>query len=257
MQTRKHWLAARGIVGLFALLASLAGGELSAQEPISHEPKDGLTCLLVNRNSGRCMSYVEGETALGSKIVQGPMPDAAGSGERWQLIASGKANTYWLRNEKTGLVVQIWATNLQNGPQGNLANKVNGDHQHWTFEPAGDGYMLRAGHSQLVLGVASSALDAGARVIQWNAVPNNKDQIWIVRGADDRSSIFDAVKKSAPASGSFALWVLAGGLIISLLFAVILWLSLRRRARSGEVGRPSPSGDGRPSSSAGPDGEPA
>jgi len=241
MRSRAH-----SFVGFFALLASLVGGKLAAQEPISLKPKDGLTCLLVNRNSGRCMTYVEGEAALGSKTVQGPTPDESGPNERWQLVAADKANTFWLRNEKTGLVVQIWSNALQNGPQGNLANKVNGAHQHWTFEPTGDGYMLRAGHSERVLGVASSSLEPGARVLQWNAVPNNKDQIWIVRAVDDRTSIFDALKQKAPASGSFAIWVLAGGLIISLLFAVILGLIMRRRAAKKETGEASAEPEGEP-----------
>jgi hypothetical protein len=229
MQIRKRWLASCRVAWMIALVGAFADASLYAQEPISLQPKDGLVCLLVNKNSGRCLSVSEGAVTPGSKIVQGPTPDKAGPSEHWTLVAAG--NAYRLRNEKSGLVLQIWASNLQKGPQAVLsADQVNAAHQHWTFEPSGDGYLLRAGHSQLVLGVAASALEDGARVIQWNPVPNVKDQVWVLRSINDRSSIFEGTGAQDRASGSILLVVLLGSLVLVLLFAVTLWVSWRRRA---------------------------
>ena len=58
----------------------------------SLEPADRLLCLVVNKNSGRCLSIAE-PADPGSKIVQGPTPDRAGARERWTLLAAGNASS--------------------------------------------------------------------------------------------------------------------------------------------------------------------
>jgi hypothetical protein len=206
-------------------VAALPGGVLFAQEGKSLEPKDGLVCLLVNRNSGRCLSVAKQGVESGARIVQGPTPLQAGASEHWRLLEAGKA--FRLRNENSGLVLQIWSSNLQPGVQAvQSADQVTKEHQHWTFEPLGDAYLLRAGHSHLVLGVAQSALEEGARVIQWNHVPDVQDQMWILRSTQD---VADAVDGAPPATENgntgwrrWQVFVLLLGLAVALTLAVVL-----------------------------------
>src|SRR5579872_4078518 len=91
MQTRTRCVLAGGVVSVVALLAALNVGVLSAQQFKSLQPKDGLVCLLVNRNSGRCLSVAQQSVKPGAKIVQGPTPNQAGASEHWTLLGAGKA----------------------------------------------------------------------------------------------------------------------------------------------------------------------
>ena len=193
MTMRKWLLAAVGIVTVLGLLGGIGAllfrspeprdvvqGALPAAEPQEPEPMDGLVCLLVNKNSGRCLSVAGRENNPGAKVVQGPKPDQAGPTERWTLLGAGKA--FRLRNERSRLVLEIGSANLRKGvaaihwhDHGTRAN------QHWTFERRGDGWLLRAGHSKLVLGIGQGSLAEGAPALQWNEVPDVPDQVWELR----------------------------------------------------------------------------
>jgi serine/threonine protein kinase len=205
MTARKWLLVIAGMGSVLGLLGALGANLVGPNEPKSLEPKDGLVCLLVNKNSGRCLSSAgpsdtpaamvmpgggaqEGRFRLpvrppdtpGAKVVQGPTPDRAGAAERWTLIGTGKA--FRLRNEKTQLVLEIGDANPNRGVRASQGpDQSTRTEQHWTFEPVGDAYLLRPGHCQLVLAVAESSRDEGARVIQWNYLPNLPDQLWELR----------------------------------------------------------------------------
>jgi hypothetical protein len=224
-------------VGVVIALCGVAGVDvLSAQEPGPLAPKDGLVCVLVNVNSGRCLSVANQAVEAGARIVQGPTPDKAGPSEQWTLVAAGQA--FRLRNEHSGLVVQVWSSQRQKGVQPvQSPDEVDKPHQHITFEPKGNAYLLRVGHSQLVLGVGNSGLEDGARVIQWNEVPGVKDQYWILRSATDRSPIVAGLDATAPSTdaaspasrGWRTLLVLLGLLVmLALAFAVRAWVTARR-----------------------------
>ena len=134
---------------------------IPGKSPASLEPKNGLVCLLVNQKSGRCLSVANGAVNPGAKIVQGPTPDQAGAGERWTLLGSDK--TFRLRNESSRLVLEIGSNNPNPGVQAiQWHDQVAKPSQLWTFEPAGDAYVLRVGHSQMVLAIGEGSLDAGA-----------------------------------------------------------------------------------------------
>ena len=235
MQTRKHFSVAWGVATVAALVGTVGVGSLSSQEPETIVPTDGLVCLLVNKNSGRCLSVAQGAADSGAKIVQGPAPNEAGVSERWRLLGAGKA--FRLRNENSGLVLQVWSSNRQPGVQAvQSADQVSKEHQHWTLEPKGDAYLLRAGHSQLVLGVANSSREEGARVIQWNPIPDLADQLWVLRAPDDRRAIAPDGAQAPPPPEETNSWLegwrlLAVLLAIAILLAtgIIIWQYMRDR----------------------------
>src|ERR1041385_119791 len=133
----------RLVIHLVAIVASLvAVASARSQDLKSLEPKDGLVCLLVNKNSGRCLSTAGRSAEAGARIVQGPMPEDAGPTERWKLIATG--NAYRLRNEQSGLVLEIGSANLNKGVQAiQWHDHETRPNQLWTFEPVDDFYLLR------------------------------------------------------------------------------------------------------------------
>ncbi|HTU21751.1 MAG TPA: protein kinase [Gemmataceae bacterium] len=185
----KVWLAVFAVLAVSFLLSSILGlfRAVAPTEPPrngarSLEPTDGLTCLLVNKNSGRCLSLENGSATRGARIVQGPMPDQARATERWTLL--GSSNGFRLRNESSGLVLEIGGGNLGPGVQAiQWHDQVKVPSQHWLFEPADNSYVLRAVHSQLVLAIGRSSLEEGGKAVQWRYVPDVADQCWELRPA--------------------------------------------------------------------------
>jgi predicted RNA-binding Zn-ribbon protein involved in translation (DUF1610 family) len=215
---------------LTIVLAIMLGVNMAhGQGRKSLEPRDGLVCLLVNRNSGRCLSVSAGSVEPGAKIVQGPMPADAGPSEQWKLIAAGEA--FQLRNEKSGLMLEIGSNNMNKGVQAIQWQSQALPQQRWTFEPMDDAFVMRVGHSQLVLGVAMGKIEQGARVIQWNHVPTVSDQLWQLRSTQE-----DEAAPEAEAGNSLGGWFLVvlmcTGIVFLLALALIagLVLHLRRRA---------------------------
>lgn len=169
-----RWL----LVVAFASLAMISAAR--AQGRKSLEPKDGLVCVLVNRNSGRCLSVAARSAEPGAKIVQGPLPAEAGPSEHWKLLATGEA--FRLRNENSGLVLEIGKANMNPGVQAiQWHDQSTQPHQLWSFEPFDEDFVLLAGHSKLALAVGQSKIDDGARVIQWKHFPGLRDQLWQLR----------------------------------------------------------------------------
>ncbi len=180
MIPRRLLRAVAGIGCLVGLLGLITAILLVPNPPTSLEPRTGLVCLLVNKNSGRCLSIAGKSDAPGARVIQGPTPDQAGSAERWVLLGPGPA--YRLRNDHSGLVLEIGSANTARGVQAiqwhDQPPKTN---QLWTFEPTGDGYLLRPGHCPLVLGIREGSLQEGGQAIQWQQVPNVPDQVWELR----------------------------------------------------------------------------
>jgi hypothetical protein len=179
MRSRSWFHDAAGFAA--ALLVVLHASVLCAQ-PKLPAPEEGSIYLLVNRNSGRCLSVAGGSVAPGAKIVQGPTPDQAGASERWVLLGTDQG--FRLRNHASRLVLEIGSANPDKGVQAiQWHDQVTATHQHWQFEPVEDFYVLRAGHSQLVLGIGQGSLEAGGRAIQWTFVDLVADQRWELRPA--------------------------------------------------------------------------
>jgi hypothetical protein len=238
---RTAWAMAAVLVGIHA--------DVRAQGQDKLEPKDGLVCMLVNVNSGRCLSVEDQSPDAGAKMVQGPTPDKAGRSEHWKLIETGPA--FRLRNEKSGLVLQVWSSNRQNGSRPVQAkDEVTKDHQHWTFEPKGEAYVVRVAHSQLVLGVAASARDEGARVVQWNYVPDVADQLWVLRPPGDIRPVSAAgdapADKPGGPRGRRPVAVIIALVSFAVLALGLLWALARRgvRAAGGAQGAETGSPNG-------------
>jgi hypothetical protein len=194
--TARTWLlAAGGLVGALAIVAAfgwqlLGGSEVAAvgrvtsvaflaNDPKPAVPENGMVCLLINKNSGRCLS-IGSSTGKGSRIVQGSPPERAGPGEQWMLLSADKA--FRLLNLKSHFVLEIGSANPDHGVQAiQWDDQVNLKNQHWTFEPVEDAYLLRVGHCDLVLCIGQSSLDEGAPAVQWEYVPNVEDQLWELR----------------------------------------------------------------------------
>jgi serine/threonine protein kinase/DNA-directed RNA polymerase subunit RPC12/RpoP len=199
MSTRKRLLAVVGLASLSCLLAvgfrafivkqtpTDAGRSIHVSSISSNElqvvvPKNGVVYLLVNKNSGRCLSITDGSAAAGAKIVQGPTPDQAGDTECWRLVEAG--NEFRLRNESSRLFLEIGGGNQDPGVQAIQWNDQSGAmHQHWAIEPVEDGYVLRAAHSQMVLSIGEATLEAGGRAVQWKYLPDVLEELWELRPA--------------------------------------------------------------------------
>jgi hypothetical protein len=176
------------VIGFLAAVIDAGVAGILAAQPAPLAPEDGLVCLLVNKNSGRCLSVAEHALKPGAWIEQGPLPEDAGAAERWTLLAVD-AKTFRLRNNHTRLVMEIGSANKAHGVRAiQWHDQVTKPHQHWIFEKNDDEYVLRAAHSDLVLGIRQGALAAGGSAIQWEYVDTCADQRWILRPAYQESN---------------------------------------------------------------------
>ncbi len=220
-----------------------AAGALPAEPLKPVEPRGGLVCLLVNKNSGRCLCPAEGAANPGARIVQGPTPDQAGLTERWRLLRTG--DVYRLRNESNGLVLEIGSANRDPGVQAiQWHDQVRLKNQHWTFERDEDSYRLRVSHSQMVLGIGQGNLEPGGKAIQWKSVPGVPDQLWELLPApgtplsQERGRIqsvtadqdHSSVEPTASPSRRSRVWLVVAGLFgLGLAAAWCVWLCVQRR----------------------------
>jgi DNA-directed RNA polymerase subunit RPC12/RpoP len=238
---RKWLLALAGMGGVLGLLGALGASLIGSNEPKSLEPKDGLVCLLVNKNSGRCLSIAGGSDTPGARVVQGPTPGQAGAAERWALIGTGEA--FRLRNEKTHLVLEIGSANTDPGVQAiQWRDQFTKKNQHWTFEPVGDAYLLRPGHCDLVLAVGESSQDEGAAVIQWDYIPDVTDQLWELWPPTPPGGAGDQKQTAVPAAPRPLAGAKAGlaaarlfGLGLLIVLGVCVYARRRRRAAAGRT----------------------
>jgi hypothetical protein len=222
MRIRKRLLAIVGVMGFSCLLAvgfrififkqattvaerTNGVSRISSNASQVAMPKNGVVCLLVNKNSGRCLSIADGLAAPGAKIVQGPTPDQAGDSELWRLVEAGKA--FRLRNESSRLFLEIGKANQDRGVQAIQWNDQKGaTHQHWAIEHVEDAYVLRAEHSQMVLSIGEGSQDAGARAVQWDYLPDVLEELWELRPA---TSLFSGRSTQAQSFQELA-WTLKG-----------------------------------------------
>ena len=165
-------VCAMGLLGVIAIK-----GWISSRGSSEVEPADRLVCLLVNQNSGRCLSVQDGKREPGAKIVQGPTPDQAKSSERWILLKRDDA--YRLQNENSQQVLEIGGANKAKGVQAiQWRDGGKSENQLWAFERVGKNFVLRVRHSQQVLGIGEGALTEGAPAVQFDYAPNVQDQLW-------------------------------------------------------------------------------
>jgi hypothetical protein len=162
-------------------LAAAGKALLTAKRPKALAPGDGVVCLLVNENSGRCLSVEGGADKPGARIVQGPAPEQARAPERWILLKA-EGGSFKLLNENSQRFLEIPGGNRNRGVQAmQWYEGPNLPHQAWTFEKAGTGYVLKARHSGLALSVGQSSTNEGAPVVQWDRGDGVADQHWALR----------------------------------------------------------------------------
>jgi hypothetical protein len=140
----------------------------------SSAPLDGEVFILVNLNSGRCLSVSE-ESA---NIIQGAMAADAGPAERWRVIRVGDHH-YKLLNQRSRKVLAVPASSRESGIQIVQWDDVGLEDQQWKFVRAGNHYALKSRVSGLMLDVLDGSTEGGASVIQWPwKTTENSNQIW-------------------------------------------------------------------------------
>jgi hypothetical protein len=139
-------------------------------KPESRLPVDGDVVLLVNVNSGRCMSIRNGY-----RVAQSLTPDQANDHEQWKTVAVGMY--FKLVNIKTGNVLAVPQGTKTPGIQLITWNDLNSEDQQWTIEKTGDDFTIKSrltGHS---VSVAYGKKEEGIGVIQW-PFSKTPDQYW-------------------------------------------------------------------------------
>jgi ricin-type beta-trefoil lectin protein len=143
-------------------------------------PRDGLVCLLVNQNSGRCLSVANGAAEPGAKIVQGPLPKQGRASERWILLKV--EDGYHLKNENSQMMLEIPGGNKNHGVQAiQWYDGYTQPNQIWAFEKVGASYLIRVRHTGQALAIGQGLKDEGAAAVQWDELPDSADQLWILQ----------------------------------------------------------------------------
>jgi hypothetical protein len=150
------------------------GGDIPFDKFTSNAPLDGEVFLLVNTNSGRCLTDRDGA------IEQGVFASAATAQERWKLVQKG--DYFALVNEKSGKLLTLTDASRNEGTTltAAMADEGEGLHQQWHFDKVGNHYALRSPASGLVMAVAEASHADGFRVLQWTWL-KGPEQVWMVQ----------------------------------------------------------------------------
>lgn len=161
------------------VVASLGGnpsarGDIPFDKFKSNAPLDGEVFLLINTNSGRCLTEQDGA------IVQGVFAPAATSQERWKLVRIG--DYYAIVNDKSGKRLTLPDASRNEGTNLIAEPPAEGEalHQLWHFDKIGNHYALRSPASGLVVAVAEGSQAEGFRVLQWTWY-KGREQVWMVQ----------------------------------------------------------------------------
>lgn len=173
-------IAGATVLGGAVLLGLLAGWFDSRNPNHGLAVESGLTCLIVNKNSGRCLGITEAPVEEGEHVVQGVAPEQASDLEHWRFKHLDD-DRYKIVHVQSGLVLEIGGAKTENGGLAILwADGGTAAHQIWNLTEEGNGYTFTAEHSKLALGVGGAASTPGAAVLQWDRVPAAIDQVWIL-----------------------------------------------------------------------------
>jgi hypothetical protein len=169
-----------GIV-VVLLLGSVASGDIPFDKFASNEPLDGEVFVLVNTNSGRCLTVKDGSKDAGARIVQGVFATEAGSAEKWKAVKIGDA--YKLVNLKSGKVLAVPEGSKEKGTEIiQWDERDDGDQkeQRWEFVKTGKHYTLKSQCSGLLLAVSEGGKEEKHPVIQWEPT-KAAEQLWFVQ----------------------------------------------------------------------------
>ena len=168
--------------GALALLATpVAVADPPFDRFASAAPLDGEVFVLVNTNSGRCLTVKDGSKDAGADVVQGPAATEAGPAERWKAVSVG--GLYKLVNVNSGKVLAVPEGSKVKGKEIiQWDDRDDGDlmEQRWQFVKSGKHYTLRSQCSGMLLAVAEGRKEDKARVIQWEPT-RTAEQLWYVQ----------------------------------------------------------------------------
>ncbi|MEK4978436.1 RICIN domain-containing protein [Bacillus sp. FSL K6-6540] len=132
---------------------------------------DGTYRFMV-RHVGKAMTA--SGTASGSNIEQRTLD--GDPSQQWNVAHLG-GGQYSIRNEKSGLYLQISNASLEHGASFQLANRNDGDHQRFAFIPVGDGhYRITPVISNKPADVKDISTADGALIHQWRYILGHHQQ---------------------------------------------------------------------------------
>lgn len=124
------------------------------------------------RHVGKAMTA--SGTASGSNIEQRTLD--GDPSQQWNVAHLG-GGQYSIRNEKSGLYLQISNASLEHGASFQLANRNDGDHQRFAFIPVGDGhYRITPVISNKPADVKDISTVDGALIHQWRYILGHHQQ---------------------------------------------------------------------------------
>jgi hypothetical protein len=163
-------------IALFAVHADTPFDKFNSTTPL-----DGEVFILVNVNSGRCLSVSGASEDRGANIVQGAMAADAGAAERWRAVRSGD-HYYKLVNVNSGKVLAVPEDSRRSGTQMIQWHDAPFEGREWKFVKVGNHYAIKSKVSGLALDVSDASTEKGASVIQWPlGKGDNANQIWFVQ----------------------------------------------------------------------------
>jgi len=154
------------------LPVALVASTVEDTKPDVGTPEIGGRYLLVNANSGRCLSVNKGA------VVQGPVEDTVGPKEFWKVVRAGESIA--LLNASSGMALDVPNRTKAAGAQLITSTFHGAENQQWVFDKEGEHYNIRSQLSGFVMGVAFSAQTENAGVVQWPA-EKVLDQLWQVK----------------------------------------------------------------------------
>ena len=144
---------------------------------VTTSPVSGNIYQLVNRRSGLTLSVPTTNTA-GQQLVQ--LADSGSAYQRW-MLTKDSAGAYVLKNQGSGLVMDVSGGSLSNGAKIIQWSAQNSNNQRWNITPTDSGFVkLTAVSSGKAVSVLNASLTSGAGIVQWNYGTAQNDQWQLV-----------------------------------------------------------------------------
>ncbi len=133
------------------------------------------TYQIINRNSGKCLTSLNGATSNGTKVVQTTCDGSAG--QEWTVTDTG-SGIYTIVHKTSGLYADIQGQSTSAGAHNIIWPDNGGNNQRWNITDQGSGYFhIINVNSGLLLDIAGASNANNAQNIQWNA-NGGENQDW-------------------------------------------------------------------------------
>jgi len=131
--------------------------------------------ILVNRNSGQCVTIPGGSSQPGLQMVQ--MPCRGPLDEQWTLQPVGSG--YRIVSNLNGLCLEVAGASLADNAAVQQSPCTSGSNKIWKKKVSGSWFRLIAKHSNKCLAVSNASRDEGAGMVQL-ACSNAADRRWTI-----------------------------------------------------------------------------